>query len=690
MNYSRSRRLIQNTKNFLNIKYYSLLDKLQNKSGIFYGWGHKKLGLKAVDLAKKFHTSFVLLEDGFIRSLGLGVNGSPSFSLVEDDVGIYYDATTPSKLENILNTYDFNSNEKLMAEAKEAMALMINHNVSKYNDASLKIPDKVQNDSGNKILVIAQTAGDASLKYGMLDDFSTDEMIDAAIRENPDSKVYLKVHPDVLSGKKESDIDLGSVKEKCIIIAENVNPISLLKQFSKVYTKTSGMGFEALLVGCECVCFGMPFYAGWGVTDDRSKCERRKRKLSVEEIFAAAYILYTRYYNPYKKKESDIFDTIHEIIHQKQLLKENSMLAGSKVKNSIFLGFSTWKHAFVKPFLPKDIDPIYINPWFQKNTFSLAKKRGLDENSSLYLWGKKSFAEIEQYADENKIDVYHVEDGFIRSVGLGSDLTQPYSLVIDSKGIYFDPTEESDLEHLLNHHQFTESELARAKLLRQELIEKKLSKYNNYDDVNLDTPKDKKVVLVPGQVEDDASIRFGAQGMTNLALLQHARENAPDAYIIFKPHPDVLAGNRVGNVEQEEALKFCDRVVTEVSLDSVLSLCDEVHTMTSLVGFEALMRDIKVFTYGLPFYAGWGLSEDTQVCARRKRTLDIDELTAATLILYPQYIDPLTKEPCEVEVTLIGLEKEKEKLASSFVYRVSTKTRNLVSRKSQQIFRIFH
>ena len=336
-NYSTSKQLINNSKNFINIKNYSLIQYFFQKSGIFYGWGRKKSGRKAVELAKKFGTSFVLLEDGFIRSLGLGVNGSPSFSLVEDDVGIYYDATAPSKLENILNSYDFSADSELMKKAQEAIELIRVHNISKYNNAP-KVDTRFQSKFGmtegvsgmtkgafgmteikKRVLVIAQTAGDASLKYGMLDDYTTDDMISAAISENPDATVYLKVHPDVLSGKKKSDIDINVAKKKCIIIEENINPISLLKYFDKVYTKTSGMGFEALLVGCECVCFGMPFYAGWGITDDRTKCERRKRVLSVEEVFAAAYILYTRYYNSYEKRECDIFEVMQEIVAKRRI-----------------------------------------------------------------------------------------------------------------------------------------------------------------------------------------------------------------------------------------------------------------------------------------------------------------------------------------------------------------------------------
>ncbi len=319
ISYSNSKQLIKNTKDFLNLKYYSSLHSLLRKRGIFYGWGRKQSGLYAVKLAQKYNTSFVLIEDGFIRSLGLGINDSPSFSIVEDDIGIYYDATAPSRLENILNSYDFASDKKLMQNTKKAIDLIKKYHISKYNNA-VDVPHTYFQNKEKKVLVIAQTAGDASLEYGMLNNYTTDNMINAAIEENPNAKVYLKIHPDVLSGKRKSDIDIVAARKKSIVIEENFNPISLLKHFNKVYTKTSGMGFEALLCGCECVCFGMPFYAGWGITDDRSTCSRRKAKRTVKEVFAAAYILYTRYYNPYKKRSADIFDVINEIKIQRDKL----------------------------------------------------------------------------------------------------------------------------------------------------------------------------------------------------------------------------------------------------------------------------------------------------------------------------------------------------------------------------------
>jgi len=328
---------------------------------------------------------------------------------------------------------------------------------------------------------------------------------------------------------------------------------------------------------------------------------------------------------------------------------------------------------------------IFINPLLGQNHLEYALQKGLNQESSIYIWGRKLFKSVEQYALQHTINIIRVEDGFLRSVGLGSDLTQAYSQVIDKRGIYFDPTQESDLEYILNHYHFSEdlNVLERANDIRLFLVEKRLSKYNIYEDNILNLPHNKQIVFVPGQVEDDASIQYGAKGMTNLMLLEKVRKKCPYAYIVFKPHPDVLVGNRVGNIEETKILQYCDEIVTEVSLDSVLQYADEVHTMTSLVGFEALIRGIKVHTYGLPFYAGWGLTIDEEICTRRARKLQLDELVAASLILYPNYIDPKTKKPCTIEIFLEALEVEKNQYMQSKYYRTKIKIRNFISRKLQ-------
>ncbi|OWK87623.1 capsule biosynthesis protein [Campylobacter jejuni] len=644
--YSTSKKLIKNVNNFINVKDYknSLLI-----SDFICGWGRKKSGLKAMNLAKKYNTKFILLEDGFIRSLNLGVENSPSFSIIKDDIGIYYDATMPSKLENLLNTYEIKDEE--IKQSKKAIELIKKYKISKYNN-NLDIPDDYFQKDEKRVLIITQTANDASLEFGLAKDFKTLDMIKDAIKENPKSKIYIKTHPDVLSGKKQSDLDLNSLPKECILITENFNPIALLEFFDKVYTKTSGMGFEALMQECECICYGMPFYAGWGLTKDKLECKRRIRKRNLEEVFYAAYILYSEYFNPYLNQKSNIFDTIQTLAKYKDIEKANS--------NRLFmLGFTLWKRHFIKPFFKaKDNEIIFLN-----SIKSLLRYK-LKEDDKFFIWGKRidyntlKSTLIKKAQDENLLHfapkISLVEDGFIRSISLGSDLTRPFSLIVDDKGLYIDPNKPSKLEELLQNEIFDENILNRAKNIIKILLENRFSKYNGlkHENLKINAKIGQKVILIPAQVEDDASMILGGFSLSTLDLLKEVRAKNQDAYIIFKPHPDVLSGNRVGLKDETLILEFCDEIVKDCSIDSAIKIADEIHTITSTSGFDALLRAKKVFTYGMPFYAGWGLTKDKYKCERRTRKLSLEELVAGALITYPRYINPKTKTLCEIEVCL--------------------------------------
>jgi capsular polysaccharide export protein len=175
--------------------------------------------------------------------------------------------------------------------------------------------------------------------------------------------------------------------------------------------------------------------------------------------------------------------------------------------------------------------------------------------------------------------------------------------------------------------------------------------------------------------------------MSNLELLKQTRANKPNEYIIYKPHPDVLSGNRKGHIDKTQAYKYCDIIILDASLDSILSICDEVHTMTSLVGFEALLRGKDVYTYGKPFYAGWGLTHDHYQIPRRNQPKSLLELIAATYILYPRYINPHSNKLCEIEVVIDKINKEKNRYNCNKFYRYSINIRNLISRKIQLIIK---
>ena len=342
-------------------------------------------------------------------------------------------------------------------------------------------------------------------------------------------------------------------------------------------------------------------------------------------------------------------------------------------------GFSKWKHDFIRSFLKGEPiqKAIFINPFFQSSKhLDKALKLGLDENSQIYIWGRKDFIGLEDFANRNNIAITRVEDGFIRSIDLGSNFTRPYSLVFDDVGIYFDATQPSRLENILLNYDFASNKklMERASSIHHLILRNKLSKYNMGLQKNLNFSVNKAVALVVGQVEDDASIIYGANRATNLDLLIEVAKNHADKYIVYKPHPDVLMGNRNGNLSDVEVLKYCDEIVKDISVADVLDAVDEVHTLTSLVGFEGLLYGKQVYTYGMPFYASWGVTVDRFIESRRNRKLEVLELVAAAYILYPKYINPMTKLSCEVEVTIKELKKQTNKLDKSFSVQTNLKS----------------
>lgn len=274
----------------------------------------------------------------------------------------------------------------------------------------------------------------------------------------------------------------------------------------------------------------------------------------------------------------------------------------------------------------------------------------VDEYESVFVWGASPNPE-----NLGQKHLIRVEDGFLRSVGLGADLTRPISWVFDDLGIYFDATRPSRLETLLEHRQFDSETLERASVLIEKIVTLGLSKYNTGGKTwcRPDAENHRKVILIPGQVETDASIALGSLEIkTNLALARIVRANNPNAMITYKPHPDVVAGLRQPGDGEDQVGLYCDEIAQDADTHQLLSQVDEVHTITSLTGFEALLRGKMVFCYGLPFYAGWKLTQDLARCDRRTRRLTLPELVAGALLLYPRYCSLLGKGVISAEAAV--------------------------------------
>ncbi len=618
------------------------------------GWGRKQNTARAIQFSKRHGIPYASLEDGFLRSVGLGRAGKYSISLVVDKTGIHYDAGQPSYLEELLNGSDDIFTSSSMQTADQAIAFILKHQISKYNGAPDMPADRCSSSKKN-VLITDQVAGDASIIYGA-STFSLDEMITAAKDENPDANIYVKLHPENIQGFRKSLFSGYKEDSRIQFITEDFNPLSVLEVMDKVYVATSQIGFEALLMGKEVVCFGIPFYAGWGLTDDREKCSRRIKKRSVKEVFVAAYMLYSRYVNPITRKRCEILEALEYLELQTRMERLN--------RPDIYcFGIRHWTRVNIKPFLSSNHNKVVF-----VKTVAAAKKSGIKQDDQVVIWGTRKPSGLDELIEITQKPPISMEDGFLRSVGLGSDFVRPSSLVLDPEGIYFDPSQPSRLESLLLNTQFSQTLLHQAVQIRAKIIQSRLTKYNHepHQDVEISAAGNRKIILAPGQVEDDASIKLGCESVnTNLSLLRAIRERSPDAYIIYKPHPDVASGNRNGKITSDDALNYCDQIIDSVSISACLDSVDEVHTMTSLVGFEALMRKLPVTVYGRPFYSGWGLTEDLLPNPLRSRCLLLDELVAGSLLLYPRYYDWESSSFTDCEGIIDKLISSREKAAKN-------------------------
>lgn len=342
-----------------------------------------------------------------------------------------------------------------------------------------------------------------------------------------------------------------------------------------------------------------------------------------------------RYFSPFDGAPILLTDAIALLSMWRRLIDDNKQLGP-------ILGIAGWKRPTVSPLL-----------WGGAALPAYARNAPDDTGGKrVGVWKSRTPARVLRPLAAAGLALAEIEDGFIRSSGLGADCVPPLSIIVDTQGIYFDPSQPSALEVLLAHAEIDVPLLDRARALRGRIVTSGIGKYGASTTKLGRLAEGRRHILVAGQVEDDRSVLNGGGAVrSNLALLRCARAAEPNAFILFKPHPDVEAGHRKGRVADAQALDYADIIVRDQPMSALLDMVDGVHVITSLTGFEALLREKSVTTHGTPFYSGWGLTTDrAPVPPRRGRARSLDELVAATLILYPRYIDPLTRLPCPPEI----------------------------------------
>lgn len=318
------------------------------------------------------------------------------------------------------------------------------------------------------------------------------------------------------------------------------------------------------------------------------------------------------------------------------------------------------------------------------DTFASGWEAARNTRAPLFAWASKVTADDEARARDAGIALTLVEDGFLRSVGLGAGLARGGAYILDRLGIYYDATRPSGMEHLLETAEVTPPERARAEALIAAITAARLSKYNvGRAAAFLPEADGRERILVVGQVASDAGVSrtmsatLDCAGSPNINrdLLAAARDEFADALIVYKPHPDVAGGLRPGHIEPADLASLADVAVGDADIVDLIETCDRLVTLSSLAGFEALLRGKPVTVHGLPFYAGWGLTDDRTKCARRTRRRDTAELAAIALVRATRYVDPVTFEICTPEDMVRRLSAQR----ASPLHRLQVRVRQQMS-----------
>ncbi|MBO9428591.1 hypothetical protein [Sulfitobacter sp. R18_1] len=360
----------------------------------------------------------------------------------------------------------------------------------------------------------------------------------------------------------------------------------------------------------------------------------------------------------------------------------NTFISKSELseKHNYALGITPWKRENFAYFTGKD-NCTFIALREYERAVDLAERN----KGRVICWSSSVPSGLMHYAQHVGVELFLVEDGFVRSSGLGIKLNMPASLCFSRAGIHYDATKPCELETYLNTHEFTLEEERAGNDLIEFMMARRISKYNiKGSKPSWPTDRDGKRILVVGQVEDDASIKFGSPMInTNADLMIRSRRDNPEASIVYRPHPDVSAGLRLGKLKDPEAIASADLISKSGDIFDLIEMADEVHVMSSQTGLEALMMGKKVVCYGQPFYSGWGLTVDVFPQERRTAFVTIGELISAAFVDYPVYIDPWngTESDAFNTVKLIANSKTWPRAPRSYITAVWFKRKLLAAKR---------
>ncbi len=658
---------IQHISAFLGMQ---LTTQLQSASYVV-GWGYKRTGRNAANLAQRMGVRPLYVEDGFL-ALAPGMNARKQrLSLVADSSAPYFDTSKLSELEELLRG-DFTA----PAIADNLISRWKQLNASKYATTpthgveARALPSDIQEAvrSGREIVVlIDQIKGDASLAPAYAGERPFERMVELARMTHPKALLVVRKHPREGERDRFGRRKIGSLtvhKLTDAVSCEARVPLNeLCEVATRVYTVTSHAGFEALLWGAPVTCVGHPWYAGWSLTHDCFTPPRRQGlpQRTTLELFWAAYGRYARYVHPATGRRITLEQALGHLEQQYQ--RRSRVPARIAVVDCQY-----WKQDYYRDFFPGA----------QMRFVSSADiGQSVDSSWTLVSWGQRIAQGVVDRWRAKGFTVLQTEDGFLRSVGLGCELVRPLSLCFDDRGLYADPRTDSQLLQAIQRplDEGRIRDVLRFMTLHRDL---RLSKYlqrGQREAVASQSAEalgmaQRPILLLCGQVSDDVSVRTSGCTFASFErLAQELKRRQPDAFLIYRPHPDVVRGLRPGELEVPSA----DLNDALSPTRSLVEVADEVHVINSLVGFEALLLGKTVHTWGRSWYAGWGLTRDALQEPRGHRATVL-QLAHAAYIDHPVYFEPRSRQfinACIAAEVLAAQREETLAAPSNWVQRLS-------------------
>lgn len=597
-------------------------------------------------------------------------------------------------------------------EVKEILGEVVNQKIGIERYVLDASPYKLFTPGGRKRVVIIDQSRKSKqeLKKVFAREESFKQMVLDAKEQHPGAAFFLLQPPSVLQGKKKGYLKKFALENGIEIISEQVSSFSILAQADEVYTVSAKIGFDAVLLGKTVHCYGLPFYAGWGLTKDKVACSRRNIKVKKEELFAAICLFFTRYLHPITGEPSHFQAFVRLILLQVPQLFENKRFIACinfDEKQKAFFS-KMYKHADIR---------------FMKEEQGI---EAASNNRGMVYTAEEPTEELRKKC--GNIPLVHVRPGAFDRL-----YNQQKMVSLCFEGGPYPP-----LEKILQIKTMTENDLLRARLLRQFLLE--LSSFReHYDYANVQKGQDVIVIignadLAPKKMSDSAVLQEGSGNLDKKGrpyhsfslplsddgkLIEYIRKKRPEAYIVycrqnndtkvpveildladelipFARPSDFVPLELLGftketcsqsaksgksaedefecagveliddidvsrwNKKQVRAKRFLEKASAMTKAENTFCIFNcpitqvdghllEIHTYDSHLGIDALAIPLQVYTYGWPYYGGWGLTHDAAQYSLRNRKLNFEQILAGAFITQPRYFDSENNIYCESE-----------------------------------------